>query len=170
MQSGRRPAIEQFYAIRKTRGLALSADGQTAAFVTNITGTPEVWTVPTAGGWPHQLTFGEQAVQQVLWADDGESLIVSMDHDGDEDFEIFRVPRAGGIPTRLHAAVKEQTHLGGICPDGSLLAYASNQGHPASFDILLHDLKSGEERVLWRNATRFLRMPADHPYLRRKAA
>ncbi|MEB3237476.1 MAG: S9 family peptidase [Candidatus Sericytochromatia bacterium] len=151
MQFGRRPAIEQFYAIRKTRGLALSADGQTAAFVTNITGTPEVWTVPTAGGWPHQLTFGEQAVQQVLWADDGESLIVSMDHDGDEDFEIFRVPRAGGIPTRLHAAVKEQTHLGGVSPDGSLLAYASNQGHPASFDILLHDLRSGEERVLWRS-------------------
>jgi len=152
MHSRRRPAIEQFYAIRKTRGLALAADGKTVAFVTNLTGTPEVWTVPASGGWPHQLTFGGQAVQQVLWADDGESLIVSMDHDGDEDFEIFRVPRAGGIPVRLHPPVKEQTHLGGISPDGKLLAYASNHGHPAAFDILLHDLTTGEERVLWRSS------------------
>ncbi|MEB3299464.1 MAG: S9 family peptidase [Candidatus Sericytochromatia bacterium] len=151
MDIARRPAIEQFYAIRKTRGLALSADGQTVAFLTNLTGSPEVWTVPVSGGWPHQVTFGGQAVQQVLWTADGESLIVSMDHDGDEDYEIFRVGRDGGIPERLHAPVKEQTHLGGLSPDGERLAYATNHGHPASFDIVLHDLALGTESVLWRS-------------------
>ena len=33
-----------------------SPDGRTVAFVADLSGSPQVWTVPFGGGWPSQVT------------------------------------------------------------------------------------------------------------------
>src|SRR5687767_11706442 len=34
----------------------LSPDGKIVAFISNLSGNPQIWSVPAAGGWPTQVT------------------------------------------------------------------------------------------------------------------
>jgi dipeptidyl aminopeptidase/acylaminoacyl peptidase len=39
-----------------------SRDGRTLAFVSNMSGSEQIWTIPIAGGWPNQITSAEALV------------------------------------------------------------------------------------------------------------
>ena len=47
----------RYLNIRITYTSSFAPDGDKIAFLTNITGVPQVWQVPSGGGWPEQLTF-----------------------------------------------------------------------------------------------------------------
>jgi hypothetical protein len=63
---------EQLSLIRNVSECRLSPDGQTVAFVSDITGVPELWAVPATGGWPTQLTNLNENVSDVHWSSDGQ--------------------------------------------------------------------------------------------------
>jgi hypothetical protein len=44
--------IERYLNIRSATSSALSPTGDQIAFLTNISGTPQVWRVNAQGGWP----------------------------------------------------------------------------------------------------------------------
>ena len=51
-----------------------SPDGQQLAFVSNLSGVPQVWLVPVTGGWPRMITSLEDPVTSVSWSPDGAKL------------------------------------------------------------------------------------------------
>ncbi|MBI6545251.1 MAG: PD40 domain-containing protein, partial [Cyanobacteria bacterium NC_groundwater_1444_Ag_S-0.65um_54_12] len=146
-----RHAVEQYYAIRKTRGIAFSPDGAELAFITNTTGTGEVWRVSTQGGWPHQLTISGRNVAQISWGSDPDQLVYLADREGDENYELFLLSRRGGMPVPLTTAAGTQSHFGDWSPDGKQIAYSSNKRDPAHFDVYVVDSESGAERMLWQD-------------------
>lgn len=44
---------------------SFSPDGKRIAFVSDLSGTPQVWIVPSEGGWPTLITSGEDPVNNV---------------------------------------------------------------------------------------------------------
>src|SRR5918911_4418741 len=60
--------IERYLNIRSAGSPTFSANGDRVAFLTNITGTPQVWTVGAGGGWPDQLTYYTDRVDFVEWS------------------------------------------------------------------------------------------------------
>ena len=54
-----------------------SPDGSRLAFVTNISGLPQVWTMATAGGYPSLVTSFDDPVGFVTWSPDGQWLAAS---------------------------------------------------------------------------------------------
>lgn len=146
-----RHAIEQYYAIRKTRGIAFSPDAREVAFVTNTTGTSELWRLDARGGWAHQVSIGGRTVVEISWCPRSELLVFSSDRDGDENYELYTIDSMGGLPSPLHVVSGSQTHLGAWSPDGKRLVYAANKRDPAYFDLYVADLETGQERVLWQD-------------------
>ena len=55
--SRERYGIDRYLNIRAASSPSLSQTGDRVAFLTNITGTAQVWMVGAQGGWPDQLTF-----------------------------------------------------------------------------------------------------------------
>ena len=53
--------------------------GDAIAFLTDITGVPQVWQVPSGGGWPEQLTFFADRVSFVEYARTIERAAIGMD-------------------------------------------------------------------------------------------
>jgi len=47
--------IEKLYMTRQVGRPTWSADGKSIAFISNMSGRNNVWTVPADGGWPVQL-------------------------------------------------------------------------------------------------------------------
>src|SRR5688500_15109956 len=51
-----------------------SPDGRSLAFVSTLTGVPQVWVMPAEGGYPRQVTSFDDPIQAVAWSPDGQRL------------------------------------------------------------------------------------------------
>src|SRR4051812_41066738 len=105
-----RYTFAQFAAIRRYQpALALAPDGSAVAYSTNISGQFNLWRQAATGGYPHQLTFyTDQAVRQISWSPDGQWILYTADHHGDEFHQIYRIPARGGQPEQWTAAPQAQ--------------------------------------------------------------
>ena len=82
--AGEQPADIVRYLMAEGASTAkISPDGNTVAFRWAVSGQPQLWVVPAAGGVPQQLTFGG-SVTFFEWTPDGANLLVARDADGNE--------------------------------------------------------------------------------------
>ena len=54
--------IERYLNVRSAHGASVGPEGDRLAFLMDTTGTPQVWTLGTPGGWPEQRTFFDDRV------------------------------------------------------------------------------------------------------------
>jgi dipeptidyl aminopeptidase/acylaminoacyl peptidase len=150
----RRPyTAEQLTLIRNTAECRLSPDGGTVAYVSDVTGALELWTVPAKGGWPTQLTSLNERVGSVHWSPDGRWLVFTSDYGGNERRDLYRVPADGGAvekltDTPLSESEPRPSH------DGKRLAFIADPD--ADFDFQLHvmDLETKKVRRLTKEAVK----------------
>src|SRR4029453_18123874 len=57
---------------------SLSPDGRMVAFVSDATGTPQVWVKNLGGGVPIQITFGDLPASRPRWSARGDRIIYSV--------------------------------------------------------------------------------------------
>jgi dipeptidyl aminopeptidase/acylaminoacyl peptidase len=109
--SNARPvAVEDLYVTRLIDGAALSPNGADVAVITNMTGRPNLWTVPTAGSWPVQLVNSDERQAEPRWSPDSRWIAYSQDKGGNELWDIYIVSRQGGSPVNLTSTpdIREQ--------------------------------------------------------------
>ncbi len=129
---------------------SFSPDGKRVAFISDLNGTPQVWIVPTEGGWPELITSLDQ-VQQVSWSPDGAWLAFSLAPGGGMNQQVYLVHPDG---TELHCLTdggKENNWLGCWTHDGRSLALASNRRDASAMDAYLVNVASGELRLVAEN-------------------
>jgi Tol biopolymer transport system component len=130
-------------------GVALSPDATEVAYSSNISGRYALWVAPVRGGEPRCLAdLPEQAVRQIAWAPDGNTLVFAADRNGDEQYQIYRLPRSGGTPERLTKVDDRQHKLAAdpFDPRGRYLIYAANDREETVQDLVIRDLHDGTER------------------------
>ncbi len=141
--------FRSFMNIRSASSPAFSSDGEMVLFLTNITGTPQVWRVSAKGGWPEQLTYYDDRVTGLRPSPADGRVAFTKDRGGDERDQIFLLHPEEGLIKGL-ATEEDVIHgLGPWSPDGRLLSFRSNLRSRAFFDIYTADTFSGEvKRVL----------------------
>jgi dipeptidyl aminopeptidase/acylaminoacyl peptidase len=151
-QPVRRPTFAQFAAVRRySPTLSFSPDGGEVAYSTNTSGQFNLWRQPSAGGYPHQLTFyTDETVRQVEWSPDGQTILYTADQHGDEFHQLHVIPARGGVAAQLTNAPGVQHYLADVAwsPDGRWIAYAGNDRSPTDQDVLIQEVASGEVRRL----------------------
>jgi dipeptidyl aminopeptidase/acylaminoacyl peptidase len=140
--------FQQFSATRVYYPVVVySPDGQLIAHVTNTTGQFNLWTIPSGGGIPRQLTaYADNTVRSVAWSPDGQQIAFSADQNGDEFHQVYLIGKEGGWPEQLTNKMDAQHQLGSLAfsPDGKTLAYAANDDNPMNMSLILRDVSSGE--------------------------
>ena len=127
---------------------SFSSDGSRLAFVSDLTGTPQVWTVATAGGWPELVTALDDQVQRVLWSPDGAWLAFEVAPGGGMNVQVFVCRPDGSDLRRLTEGGKETNRLGTWSHDGATLAIASNRRRPEVMDVYLVAMATPEPRLV----------------------
>jgi dipeptidyl aminopeptidase/acylaminoacyl peptidase len=113
--------------------------------------------LPAAGGELVRLTDFDDQVALARWAPDGSRrwapdgsrVLLLKDEGGDERYQYHLLdPATGAVePFLVEPGVM---HLApAFSPDGRLLAYACNRRNGTDFDVLVRDLRSGEERTVF---------------------
>ena len=138
--------FEQYAATRLYTGaIAYSPDGQTVAHVAHTTGQFNLWTIPSGGGMPYQLTaYADNTVRAVAWQPDGKSILFTADQNGDEFHQIYLIGARGGTPDQLTNDMQAQHYFGNpFSADGKKLVYASNAREPQNMETVIRDLETG---------------------------
>ena len=151
--------IARYLSTRLVYSPAFFADGQRIAFVTDISGVPQVWQtgLPAAGQppvWPEQLTFGADRVQGVVCSPvPGDNrLIYTRDVGGNEKAQLFLLDVENGTETALTAGHENAMHIpGDWSADGRFISFAATRRNPGLFDTYVMDLESGETRMVWQH-------------------
>jgi dipeptidyl aminopeptidase/acylaminoacyl peptidase len=142
-------SAEQLSLIRAVDECQLAPDGRTVAFVSDITGALELWTVPAAGGWPSQLTNLGEHVTDVRWSPDGRWLVFASDYGGNERRDLYRVPAAGGAVEKLTDTRLSESQPR-WSPDGRQLAYLADPDRDFDFQLHVLDVQTQKSRRLTR--------------------
>lgn len=142
--------IERYLNIRGASSPALSPKGDRVAFLTNITGTPQVWMVNAEGGWPEQMTFYADRVDFVRWSPDGSGLIFAKSKGGDENAQLFWLSPDGAQIKALTNAPGIRYNFGEWSHDGKRISYASNKRNKDYFDVYVMEVATGQEVMVYQ--------------------
>src|ERR1700680_3093143 len=143
--------IEKLYMTRQVGRPTWSPDGSSIAFISNMSGRNNIWTVPADGGWPVQLTISDQRQSSPAWSPDGKWIAYQSDYDGDEQWDIFLVsPKTGKVvnltQTREIAEINPTWS-----PDGRYLASQMKPKTSAAYDIDIYDMVMREVKHVTAN-------------------
>ena len=144
-----RPDIARFLQVRRAEKPSLSPDGSRLAFKSPITGTPQLWAVGTAGGWPRQLTFSE-SITFHEWSPAGDRILYGTDRGGDEREGYYLLSADGSRERELLAPSGAYRVFGAFSRDGSRIAYATTERNGVDFDVHVLDVETGEDREVHR--------------------
>ena len=123
---------------------SFSPDGARVAFVSNLTGQPQVFTVSAAGGFPELVTSLDDPVGQVRWSPAGGLLAFTAAPGGGMNEQVGIAHPDGTGLRMLTAGGRETNRLSGFTRDGSRLLLASNERTGASIEAFLLDPLTGE--------------------------
>jgi dipeptidyl aminopeptidase/acylaminoacyl peptidase len=145
-----RYTIDRYLNIRGSSSPTFSPAGDRIAFLTNISGTPQVWMIGAAGGWPEQMTFYADRVDFVRWSPRGDGLIFAKSPGGDENAQLFWLSADGSRIRALTDAPGVRHNFGDWSHDGRKISYASNKRNRDYFDIYVMDVATGREELVRR--------------------
>ncbi|HEV7923074.1 MAG TPA: S9 family peptidase [Thermoanaerobaculia bacterium] len=127
---------------------SFSPDGKRIAFLTNISGVPQAWTIASSGGWPDQVTALDDPVSRVLWSPAGDWLALEVAPGGGLNTQVYVVRPDGTGLRRLTEGGKENNSLDAWTHDGKALLIDSNRRSADALDAWLVDVASGKMRLV----------------------
>lgn len=150
------PDFANYLNIRSAHSPVLSPDGSRVAFLTDITGTYQVWSAPTAPGaceWPRQLTFFADKVWEVHGTRGAAHLLAVGDVGGNERQQFYLISGYGGgeegHDVRRLTPNDDAIHrFGAFSQDGQGILYTSNQRNGTDFDLYVLNIPSGNAQCV----------------------
>ncbi|MGH2558817.1 MAG: alpha/beta fold hydrolase [Thermomicrobiales bacterium] len=127
------PAIETYLAIPAATTPAWLDAGR-LAYLSDVTGVPQVWLTDHAGAQPQPLTAFDERIGSLIAAPRGDRLVFGMDTGANEHEQLWIVA-PGQTPRALTDDPQTIHQLGTISPDGRRLAYAGNTRDKQFFDV-----------------------------------
>ena len=148
-----KPKASQFFELVKTSDFAVSPTEDQIVFSANISGEFELWGMDTDSRFPYKLTSIGERCHSLMYSKDGSFIIASFDHEGDENAQIYALPRNGGTLKPLVQKEGQRHMVEGLSGDGTLLFYNTTDENPTYLNTNTYDLQTGEIRTIHTGET-----------------
>ncbi len=142
--------IQQYLNIRSASAPNLSPDGKRLAYLTNVTGTSQIWMIDLPNGTPKQITSYDDNVGFLRFAPNGNGIIFGKAKGGDENTQFFWMSNDGAKIRELTSEPKTRHNFGDFSDDGTKIYYTSNKRDKTFFDVYSMDVASGKEELLFK--------------------
>lgn len=134
--------ITDFLEVKSSFGSRFSPDGSRIAYLSNLTGTAQIYVMPTTGGDSIQLTNFPDAISGLIFSPIEEKIVFSKSEGGNERNQIYVMD----VDTKEIIALTDNNEvkydLGPFSYDGQYVSYASNERNGKDFDVYVMELKT----------------------------
>jgi dipeptidyl aminopeptidase/acylaminoacyl peptidase len=127
---------------------AFAGDGTRLAFVSSMSGSPQVWSVHRNGGWPDQRTAFDDPVSDIRSSPDGQWIAVQVAPGGGLNEQIYLMRPDGSGLRRITEGGKSNNRLGVWTPDSKALLIGSTRRTPQAIDVWLVPVSGGEPKMI----------------------
>jgi dipeptidyl aminopeptidase/acylaminoacyl peptidase len=142
--------IERYLNIRSAGSPSFNKDASKIAFLTNITGTNQIWLVDAKGGYPEQLTSYQDNIGFVKFSPKGDWIAFGKAKGGDENTQLFLMSHDGSTIKQLTNDEKVRHNFGDWSADGTKIYYASNKRNRTFFDVYSINIADGKETLIYQ--------------------
>ena len=150
-EAGLAAKVEAFGRINSATSPSLSPDGRRMAYLSNESGSPQIWVRDARTGTVRQLTKLPDPVGSVYLSPKGDQLAYTVLPGGGLNTQVWVMNADGSSAKRLTPGGKENNGLSGWSRDGSALLVNSNKDNPSARDPALIDPATGKWTVLASN-------------------
>ena len=142
--------IQQYLNIRSASSPSLSPDGKRMFYLTNVTGTSQIWMIDLPSGAPKQVTNYEDNIGFVKVSPKGSGIVFGKAKGGDENTQFFWMKADGSGIKELTNAPKIRHNFGDWSDDGKQIYYSSNKRNPQFFDVYRMTVADGKEEIVYQ--------------------
>jgi dipeptidyl aminopeptidase/acylaminoacyl peptidase len=142
--------IERYLNIRSAGSPTFNKDASKIAYLTNITGTNQIWLVDAKGGYPEQLTSYQDNIGFVKFSPKGDFIAFGKAKGGDENTQLFLMSPDGSTVKQLTNDEKVRHNFGDWSADGTKIYYASNKRNRTFFDVYSLNIADGKETLIYQ--------------------
>jgi len=129
----------------------IAPDERWLCYVSDVTGSPQLWRVPVAGGAATRLTFDRDRVGAHRISPDGRRIAYAADTGGDEKWQLWVMDADGANPRRLSERDDRIHHLRAWTPDGREILVLANIRDARYFDLWMYPANGEAPRMLYRH-------------------
>jgi dipeptidyl aminopeptidase/acylaminoacyl peptidase len=129
-------------------GAALSPDGGHIAYIGNASGRLNLWIMNADGSGAKQLLQSNDRQSAPAFTHDGKKIVYMQDKGGDELYDLYAVPTAGGDPHNITNTDHTSEVRPLFSPDGTMLALGSKEKSTAYTNVAVMAWPSGAIRLL----------------------
>ena len=140
--------IKELLDTPRPGGAAWSPDGEQIVYGSNASGRINLWLMNADGSGSHQLTHSDDSQFSATWAKNGSGIVYQQDRGGDEIYDLYFVPAAGGEPQNL-TNTNQTTETGPrFSPDGKWIALQTREKQAPYTNLAVMDWSTHKVRQL----------------------
>jgi dipeptidyl aminopeptidase/acylaminoacyl peptidase len=119
---------------------SFTASGKEIVFISNMSGSPQIWKIPATGGWPIQLTAFPDPVTAMSASPANDLIAFQLAPGGGLNTQIYTMNSKGMDIKRITKGGKVNNFFGPWSSDGSLLAFGSNEQNATGVDFYIYNV------------------------------
>jgi dipeptidyl aminopeptidase/acylaminoacyl peptidase len=144
--------VKDMLSTVRLAGASWSLDGQRIAYISNASGRLNLWVMQADGTGARQLLTSDDRQAEPVWTVDGAQIVYTQDKGGDEMYDLYAAPAAGGTPKNLTQTSQVSETSPRFSPDGAWLAFSSKVKASPWRDVAVMEWKTGAVRLLTHEA------------------
>jgi dipeptidyl aminopeptidase/acylaminoacyl peptidase len=144
-------AVARMARVGSANSPSFSPDGKWVSFISNMSGSPQVWVAPAEGGYPRMVTNGDDPVTGQEWSPASDWIAVTIAPGGGLNTQVYLVKPDGTGMRLLTKGGEDNNDLNVWTEDGKQVAIDSSRDDPASRDSFMIDLATGNVRLVAKN-------------------
>ncbi|MDO8995310.1 MAG: WD40 repeat domain-containing protein, partial [Sediminibacterium sp.] len=133
------------------RAGAFLPNGKEVVFISNLSGSPQIWKIPATGGWPVQLTAFSDPVTAMRPSPKENLIAFQIAPGGGLNAQIYIMNSASGDMKQITKGGKTNNFLGTWSKDGALLSFGSNEQNTTGVDFFIYDTNKGNYELAVKN-------------------
>lgn len=142
--------LKRYLSVKSAYSPTFSPDGKTLAYLSDLTGVPQVWTTGLApDSAPQQITLEEERVGFVSYAPKSDRMAFGVDRGGSERYQIHMLEEGGDRVVKLTDEPSVIHNWGDWSPDENSITFSSNARSQQYFDIYVQDLGDRSKELVY---------------------